>query len=191
MVRVWILGMLVGVSALGLDTQSATAQTPAASQAQPAVALPDGSRIAFVRLQEVLSGSKLGQQLSADLKKLTDERDATLAARQKEITDLETQLTGPARQTMTQEAGNALVALLNRKRAELNFDRENWQIRVEEASQAMLGNFRERMLPVVEAIREERGLLLVLSLPFPGVVAVDGRLDLSAELIRKLDEQTK
>jgi len=191
MVRLWILGMIVAVSTVPTAAQPAAAQAPAAPPAQQAVTLPEGAQIAFVRLQEVLAKSKLGQQLSADLKTLTDERDAALSGRQKEITDLEAQLTGPARQTMTQEAGNALVATLNRKRAELNFERESWQIRVEEASQTMLGDFRENMLPVVETIREERGLLLVLSLPFPGVVAVDARLDLSAELIRKLDEQTK
>jgi len=31
----------------------------------------------------------------------------------------------------------------------------------------------------------------VFSLPFQGVVAADSRLDLSAELVRKLDERTK
>jgi len=190
MVRVWLLGVLLVTTAQPVFAQSAGAQVPAA-QTPSTVALPQEARIAFVQLQDVLAKSKIGQRLSADLKALTDERDATLAARQKEIADIEEQLTGPARQTLTQEAGNALVTTLNRKRAELNFEQESWQIRLEDASQSLLADFREKMLPVIEAIREERGLLFVFSLPFQGVVAADSRLDLSAELVRKLDERTK
>jgi Skp family chaperone for outer membrane proteins len=190
MVRASILGLLVLLAPRPAVGQATGAQAPAA-QAPPAVVLPEGARIAYVQLQDVLAKSKLGQRLSADLKTLTDQRDGELAGRQQEIADLETQLSGPARQSMTQAAANALVATLNRKRAELNFEQESWQIRLEDASQSMLADFREKMLPVVEAVREERGLLLVLSLPFPGVVAVDTRLDLSAELIRKLDEQSR
>jgi hypothetical protein len=47
------------------------------------------------------------------------------------------------------------------------------------------------LLPVVEAVREERNLLFVFSLPTPGVIAVDPRLDLSAEVIQKLDARAK
>lgn len=190
MVRVSCLGLVVLFSFLAASAEGTAAQAPA-TQAAPPIALPEGARFAFVQLQNVLAKSKLGQQLSADLKKLTDERDAELAARQKEIADLEAQLAGPARQTMSQDAASALVATLNRKRAELNFEGESWQIRVEEASQTLLEDFREKMLPVIESIREERGLWLVFSLPFPGVVAADSKLDLSAELVRKLDEQAR
>ncbi len=182
--------LAVPVAAQTPPTQSPATQTPAA-QVPAGGVFPADARVGFVNLQVVLAKSNLGQRLSAELKAVTDERDAALATRQKEIADIEGQLSGPARQTMSQEAANALVSTLNRKRAELNFEAENWQIRVEEASQTMLGKFREEMLPAIEAVREERGLSLVLSLPFPGVVAVDGRLDLSAELIRKLDERTK
>ena len=190
MVRASVIALVLALWPAHARAQEPPAQSPQ-TQVPAGAAFPAGARIGFVQLQAVLTKSALGQRLSAELKQLTDQRDAELKAKEQGIADLEAQLNGPVRQTLTREAANALVLALNRQRAQLNFDRETWQRRVQDSSQAMLADFREQMLPVIEAIREERGLLLVLSLPTPGVVASDPRLDLSTELIAKLDARAK
>lgn len=170
------------------------AQPPQAPQTTPSAGqtgFPAGARMAHVNLQVVLSKSKLGQAGSAQLKTLTDQRDAELKAREQEIADLQAKLGGPERQSLTPDALSNAVRDLNRRRAQLNFDLETWQMRVEQFSQELLAGFRAQLLPVIETIREERGLLLVLSLPLPGVLAADPRLDLSAEVIQRLDERSK
>ena len=172
-----------------LSAAPVAAQTPPGTP-QATADLPAGARIAYVNLQVALSKSKLGQRGAADLQTLTAERDADLAAKQTAIADLESKASA-AQPALSLEARNALAQDLTNRRAQLVFDEETWQIRVEQFSQELLANFRTLMLPVLDAIREERGLLLVLSLPHPGVVAADPGLDLSEELVRRLDERTK
>jgi Skp family chaperone for outer membrane proteins len=190
MVRALVLGLLASLWAAPAPAQTAPAQA-APAQAPAATAFPADARMGFVNLQVVLAKSVLGQRGSAELKGLTDQRDAELQAKQKEIADFEAKLTSPDSQAMAREAVAALMQDLNRRRAQFNFDRESWQIRVEQYSEELLGRFREQLLPVVEAVREERNLLFVFSLPTPGVIAVDPRLDLSAEVIQKLDARAK
>ena len=181
----FMLGWML--AALDVTEPPRQSQTPPTATAD----FPADARVGFVNLQVVLSKSVLGQRGSADLKKLTDERDADIQAKTKAINDLQARLSGPERQTLDPATRAALVNDLNRKRAELNFDRETWQARVEQASEAMLVKFRAEFLPVVDTIRSDRGLLFVFTLPARGIVAADPRLDLSAEVIRRLDEKTK
>jgi Skp family chaperone for outer membrane proteins len=191
MARALVLGLLASFWAAPAPAQTAPAQAAPAQAPAATAAFPADARMGFVNLQVVLAKSVLGQRGSAELKAMTDQRDAELQAKQKEIADFEAKLTSPDSQAMAREAVAALMQDLNRRRAQFNFDRESWQIRVEQYSEELLGRFREQLLPVVEAVREERNLLLVFSLPTPGVIAVDPRLDLSAEVIQKLDARTK
>lgn len=175
------LAVLPGVPVAG--------QVPVPTRAT--VDLPAGATVAWVNLQVVLAKSKLGQQGAADLQKLSDERDADLAARQKAIADLEARISGPQQPALSVDQVSALTRELSHKRAQLIFEEETWEIRLEQFSQEMLGNFRAQMLPVLDEIRDALGLRLVLSLPHPGVIAADPRLDLSQVLVRRLDERTK
>jgi Skp family chaperone for outer membrane proteins len=190
MARALVLGLLASFWAAPAPAQTPAQAAPAQAPAATA-AFPADARMGFVNLQVVLAKSVLGQRGSAELKAMTDQRDAELQAKQQEIADFEAKLTSPDSQAMAREAVAALMQDLNRRRAQFNFDRESWQIRVEQYSEELLGRFREQLLPVVEAVREERNLLFVFSLPTPGVIAVDPRLDLSAEVIQRLDARTK
>jgi hypothetical protein len=51
--------------------------------------------------------------------------------------------------------------------------------------------FQEKLNPVLEQVRAEKGLWLILSVRDSGIVAVDLGLDLSAEVVKRFDATAK
>jgi Skp family chaperone for outer membrane proteins len=193
MTRLPVIGILSVLLAAPAAAQeppppSQTAQTPAASPAP--VPFPEGALIAFVNFPVIVAQSRYGQRGGEELKKLTDERDADLAAKQQELQALDARLS-TAGSTLSPEAYSALVQERTTKQRRFQFDSEGWQVRVEQRNQELLRQFEQQVLPIVEAIRAERNLLLVFSVSQSGVVAAHAGLDLSAEVIRRLDATVK
>jgi Skp family chaperone for outer membrane proteins len=160
-------------------------QTPAAP-----VPFPADAKIAFVNFPVILAQSQLGQRSGEALKKLTAERDADLGAKQKELRDLEARL-GTAAGTVSPEQYNQLVQQRTTMQRRFQFDNEDWQVRIEQRNQELLRQFEQQALPIVEAIRAERNLLLVFTVAQAGIVAAHPGLDLSAEVVRRLDASVK
>jgi len=163
-------------------------QTPAAP-ATPAP-FPEGATIAFVNFPVILAQSQLGQRSGEELKKMTAERDADLGAKQKELRDLEARLNSAAG-TVSPEQYSQLVQQRTTMQRRFQFDSEDWQVRIEQRNQELLRQFDQQALPIVEAIRAERNLLLVFTVSQGGIVAAHPGLDLSAEVVRRLDASAK
>jgi hypothetical protein len=48
-------------------------------------------------------------------------------------------------------------------------------------------DFQEKLNPVLESIRAEKGLLMIFSIRDSGVVAAEAGLDLSSEVVKRFD----
>jgi Skp family chaperone for outer membrane proteins len=130
--------------------------------------------------------SQLGKSGQDKLKDLNDKKSAELAAQNKQV------------QTLQQEiaAGSAVLSatVLAQKNAELDrltretqFKQEQAQADVNALNQQLLDEFQAKVLPIVEQIRAERNLWVIFSTADAGVAAMHAGLDLSAEVVKRLD----
>ncbi|HUL75543.1 MAG TPA: OmpH family outer membrane protein [Vicinamibacterales bacterium] len=169
----------------------ATGQT---APAQPALTMSfrADAKVGFINLQLIFDRSKLGQQGLGRMKALHDKLQADLADRNKEIQDLSSKI--QSQQTVVGEATlTGWRSELDRLQRAAQFAREDAQAQAEQLQQQVLGDFEERVRPIVEAIRAEKGLWMIFAVqPDPGGVtlaASDPSLDLSGEVVKRLDAQ--
>ena len=120
------------------------------------------------------------------MNKLVETKQAELQAKNKEI------------QTLTQEiqtSGVVLTAVVSwrasrpsspRLQNELQFMQTQAQSERDAMEQRMLQEFQDKVIPIIEKLRAEKGLWAILT-PGAQAAAVDPRLDLSAEVIKRLD----
>lgn len=165
--------------------------TSAVAQTAPAfVPFPPGATFAFVDFQAVLGQSKFGKTGTEQLKLFADKRDADLAAKSQDVQGYENKL-NTQRGLLPPDVISSMLHELNLKQRQLEFDRENWQIRLDQMNQELLKRFQAKVFPVVGAIRAEKNLLMVFAIADAGVVAAHPGLDLSAEVVKRLDEAIK
>jgi outer membrane protein len=159
-------------------------QAPAATSPAPQP-FPADAKIGFIDPQAVLEGSVAGKAGIAQLNKLVETKQAELQAKNKII------------QTLSQEiqtSGSVLTGTvlaskqseLTKHQNELQFMQKQAQDERDALEQRMLQDFQDKVIPIVEQLRTEKGLWAILT-PNAQAAAVDPRLDLSAEVVKRLD----
>jgi outer membrane protein len=207
MTRVMMTTVLSALIAVGTaaaqtpQTRPTTPVRPAAPPAAPApaapapvaaapavpVPFPADAKIGFVNMQTIVSQSKLGKSGQDRMKELNDRKSAELATQNKQVQSLQAEI----------QAGQAVLSanVLAQKNAELDrltretqFKQEQAQADVQALNDQLLDEFSAKVLPIVEQLRAEKGLWVVFALgDGTGVAAVHQGLDLSAEVIKRLD----
>lgn len=163
---------------------------PAPQAAAPAAApvpFPADAKIAFLDMQSVVNNSKLGKAGQEQLKQLNDKKSSEISAKNTQLKTLQTEVSTGA---SVLSAGvlaqkNSEIDKLSR---EIQFMQEQAQADIQALSDQLLQEFGNKVLPIVEQIRNEKGLWVVFTLgDGTGVAAVHAGLDLSAEVVRRLD----
>jgi hypothetical protein len=78
---------------------------------------------------------------------------------------------------------------LDRLTREFNMMQDQVKADQDALNQQLLDAFRDQVLPIVEAIRLERKLWMILTVPDSNIAAADPGLDLSEDAVKKLDEK--
>jgi Skp family chaperone for outer membrane proteins len=167
-------------------------QTPAKPpEPKPLVPFPPDAKIGFVNMQVLVDQSKLGIAGKEEMKKLRDKLMAPITAKQKELADLQTKM--QTQQNLV--APNVFAAMQRdgeRLQRELQALQENYQIEGEQKQGDLIANFSAKVQPIVEAVRNERGLWAVwVPTEAGGLYAVHPGLDLTAEVLKRLDAAYK
>jgi outer membrane protein len=178
------------------QTRPAT-PAPLPTPPKPTVPFPEGAKIAFVSLNAIVIESKLGKQGQEEMKKFVDRESAPLTAKQKSITDLEKEI---------QTQGTLLMAdAISRKQRDLEtmkrqfqYDQNEFQAKVAEFNQQLVKNLEAKVLPIIDAIRTEKGLWVIFAdqgsdqngAAGLSVVSFHPGLDLTAEIVKRLDAAT-
>jgi Skp family chaperone for outer membrane proteins len=174
-------------------TQTPAKPAPAAAQAPAApivAAFPPDAKVAFVNMPAVFSASQLGKAGQAKFKSLADQLTKSLNDKNTAITALTDKI--KAQQGVAAEAivagWNSELAKMQR---DLQFAQQEAQAESDQLQQSVLADFSQKVQPVVEALRAEKGLWIVFSLDAEqsglSVAAIAPGLDLSAEVIKRLD----
>lgn len=166
------------------------AAPPAAAVAAPIVPLPEGAKFAFIDLQRVADESIAGKAAIAQVKVLADKKSA-------EISSLQTQQQSLEQKRQTQGSLMSPQALsqndkdIEKLKLDIQYKQTSAQKEMEDLQNDLMGDFVQKVAPVVEAFAKEKGLLAVLDARSgAGFYAVPG-MDISAEIVKRLDAVVK
>jgi outer membrane protein len=165
-------------------------QKPATPAPTP-VPFPPDSKVAFIDLQAIVQQSKLGKQGRDAMQALNDKLASELAAKNKEIQALQDKM--KTQQGVVADAVmNNMAKDLDRLQREAQFKQQDAQVQVDSLNQELLASFQQKVLPLVEKLREERGLWIIFALgDNSNIAAAHAGLDLSAEIVKRLDATIK
>ncbi len=164
-------------------TPPATAPAP---KPQPPAPFPQGAKIAFINVQTIAQGSAAGRDASKKLADLNSKKVAEINDKQKQLQGLQTKLnTGGT--VLNETARAQLEKDIDKLQRDIQFSQQNAQAEMQELQNDLQGEFQQRLIPVVKQVAEEKGLQAVFSISDSGVAYWDPGLDLSDEIIKRLD----
>ena len=163
--------------------------TPAPAPAAPAQApkpFPQGAKVAYVVLQRIANESADGRVATTRIQALQQKKQAELEAKQKQLQGIQQRLEKEGSILSAAVAGD-LQKQADKLNVELQRFQQDAQAEVQELQQQLPGEFQARLEPVLQQVAQEMGLQFVFNGPDAGLVWADASLDISNEVIKKLD----
>ena len=166
---------------------TAPAQPPTAPAQPPAPKpFPQGSKVAYVVLQRIANESAEGRAATTRIQALQQKKAAELSEKQKQLAGMQQKLEKEG-SVMSANAAADLQKQIERTNLDVQRATQDAQQEVQELQQALQAEFQQRLEPVLQAVATEMGLQFVFNGPDAGLVWADSALDISAEIIKKLD----
>lgn len=162
------------------------APAAAAPQAPPAPApkFPEGAKYAFINIQRIASESAEGKASSARIEQLRSRKAAELAEKNKAVEALQAK----QRSAVLGEAAAAQIQKdIDKTQVEIQRMTQDAQSELQDLQNELQVDFQRKVGPVIEAVAREKGLQLLFSQQDSGLVWADAGLDLTVEVIRRLD----
>jgi outer membrane protein len=167
---------------------------PAASAPAPAprppAPFPEGANFAFIDIQAVASNSAEGKAATAKLDELRKKKNTELTTKQASLKAMNDKLASGG-SVMNDQARAQLEKDIEKGRRDLEFAQTDAQQEVTDMTNQLQGDFQEKLNPVIEQLRIDKGLLMIFSIRDSGVIAVEPGLDLSSEVIKRFDAAAK
>ncbi len=200
-----VLGMALAlvVTATAIHAQTPTpppqpaqpaTQKPAAP-AQPAVALPpapapkpfpEGAKIAYVVLQRVANESSEGKAAAARIQALQTKKAGELNEKNKQLQGLQQKLEKEG-SVMSATAQADVQKQIERIQVDIQRFTQDAQAEIQELQNQLQQQFQTRIEPVLAQVGLEKGLHFIFNGPDSGLVWAEPGLDISADVIKKLD----
>jgi Skp family chaperone for outer membrane proteins len=163
---------------------------PAPAAAQPPAPFPVGAKIAFFNPQAVFQASSDGRAAVARV-------NALIAKKQKEAEDKAKLLQGNQQKlqtsgsVMNETARTQLEKEIERQQKDGERFQQDAQAEVQELQQEVQNDFVKKLTPIVVEIATEKGLQLMLNASEAGIAWFTPGLDLTGDVIKKLDAVAK
>jgi outer membrane protein len=169
------------------------AARPPAPPAVPEPFPPD-AKFAFVNMQAIVAESKLGKQGQDEMKALHDKNAVSLNAKAKAIQDMQQQLQSQ-QGTLSESALQKKLRDLDRAQREATALQQQFTADEQNKNDDLLSAFQEKVLPIIEALRKEKGLWVIFAVQQSdgglAVASYNSGLDLSPEVVKRLDAAGK
>ena len=193
--------LLVAAPAVAQGTQPPTTPPPTQPPAQPPAAppaakpaeprpFPEGAKVAFVDIQAIAANSVEGKAATVRIQEAEKKFTADLQEKGKALQALQTKLQQGAN-VLSPQALSQLEKDIEKQNRELQFAQQDAQSEATELRNRVQLEFQEKLNPVVEDVRKEKGLWMIFSIRDSGIAAADLGLDITADVIKKFDEATK
>jgi outer membrane protein len=163
------------------------APTPTPTPTPTPVPFPADAKVAYIDITRILQDSKIGKAGLAQMEALRTKLGGPLAEKNKTILALQEKI--KAQQNVASDAAlNQMSRDLAKQQQEAQFMAQDAEDQMQEKNAELLKEFRDKVLPVVEEVRKERGLWIVFALgDQSNIAAANAGLDLSLDVIKRLD----
>jgi Skp family chaperone for outer membrane proteins len=164
------------------------APAPLQAPAQPPAPkpFPQGAKVAYVVLQRIANESADGRVATTRIQALQQKKAAELNDKNKQLTTMQQKLEKEG-SVMSASAAADLQKNIEKVTLEVQRFTQDAQAEVQELQQSLQQEFQQRLEPVLQQVATEMGLQFVFNGPDAGLVWADSSLDISAEVIKKLD----
>jgi Skp family chaperone for outer membrane proteins len=167
--------------------QPPAAQTPAEPPAlKPPAPFPQDSKFAFVDINAVAANSSAGKEAANKLKALQDKKLAEINDKNKQLQATQQKLnTGGS--VLNDSARAQLEKDVDRMQRDIQFTQQNAQAEYNELQEDLRNEFQKKLMPIIDALATEKGLYAIFSVGDAGAMYVQPGLDLTAEVVKRLD----
>lgn len=160
-------------------------QKPAPAPTPPAP-FPEGAKFAFVVLQRIANESAEGKAASAQIQALQQKKATELAEKQKQLQGIQAKIEKEG-SVMSATAQADLAKQAEKLNTDIQRFTQDAQQELADLQQQLQQQFEARVTPVLDEVRKEKGLLMIFNGPDSGLVAADPGLDISGDVIKKMD----
>lgn len=167
--------------------QAAAQPTAQAEPARPTVPFPEGAKIAFINIQRIANESSEGRAATAKVKALNDQKVAELNERQKALAANQEKLQKGG-SVMSDQARTQLEREIERQQVDIQRFTQDAQAEVQELQAELQTDFQRKLLPIIDAVAQEKALHMIFSVADAGVVWAYPGLDITADVIKRFDE---
>jgi len=150
---------------------------------------PAGAKIAYIDFQRVAQESIDGQSFSAKINALVTKKQAEGGEKAKQL-QLNQQKLAQSGAVMSDAARGQLEKDIERQTREGERFQQDAQAEINELQQELQLDFQKKILPIVQQVREEKSLQILFSRADAGIVSWDPGIDLTSDVIKKLDAIT-
>jgi outer membrane protein len=179
------LAVVVTSAVASAQTPAAPAQPPAPAAAAPRP-FPEGARVAYVILQRIANESADGKAATTQIQALQQKRATELNERTKQLQGLQQKLEKEA-SVMSTTAQTDLQRQMERLQKDIERFTQDAQAEIQDLQQQLQQQFEQRIQPVLDQVGQEKGLHFIYNAPDSGIVWADPSLDISEDVIRRLD----
>jgi outer membrane protein len=167
------------------------AQPPAPAPAAPAAAAPQvpfpaGAKMAFINPQRIFQESAEGKASLARVQTLITKKQTEGQDRQKKLA-ADQQKLQTSGSVMNETARAQLEKDIEKQQVDGQRFQQDAQAEINELQQEVQNDFIKKVSPVIEAVAKEKGVQLVFDLNNAGLAYFEPGLDLSTDVIKKLD----
>ena len=166
-----------------------TTAAPKPAAPAPIIPLPEGTKVAIIDPDYVASESKAGKAIFAQLTTLSEKRKNELQNMQTAVSALQNKKVTQAA-VLTPQALSQLDKDIERQTLDIQYKTQTAQTEIQNLQQELFSDLATKMQPVLDAYAKEKGLLAVLDAR-NGVTWAAGGMDISAEIVKRLDATIK
>ena len=194
-----VASLALGLSAAPVFAQTPPAQakpqTPPAQQPpapaptpapQPPAPFPAGAKIGFVNFARVVQESTDGKASSARVQTLIAKKQAEGTEKNKSLTANQQKLQSSG-SVMSEAARSQLEKEIERQQKDGERFQQDAQAEINELQQEVQNEFVKKLSPIIDAIAAEKGLHLVFNAGQSGISWAAPGLDLTPDVIKRLD----
>jgi outer membrane protein len=158
-------------------------QTPPATAPVP---FPADAKIAFVDVNTIAGSSASGKEASKKLQDLNNKKLTELQDKNKQLQALTTKR-DQGGSVLNDSARAALDKEIDKLQRDIQFAQTNAQAEMQDLTNELQGEFQKKLIPVIAEIAKEKGLHAVFSIADSGAAFYLPSLDISDEVIKRLD----
>jgi outer membrane protein len=157
---------------------------------QPPRPFPEGAKFAFVDIQVIASNSAEGKAATARLDEVRKKKNTELQAKATALKGMQEKLNAGGT-VLSDSARAQLQKDIDKAQRDLEYAQTDAQTEVQDLTNQLQEEFQNKLNPILEQVRADKGLLMIFSSRDAGIVAADMGLDLSEEVVKRFDAAAK